>query len=162
MKIMIEKMLENIPSNWKKIAEEDYVAKNVHFSEAYEIVAVYEVDGEILVINAYPEVSGFVEAYDEQMKEIKNALTGKNWRDVSTINPIKYEYIKDEDEKIYLSVFESYNVSEKVSVQIFFEREDNALGFLTSVRKDEKEKSVVSTINKNQSIKEICSLIKKI
>ncbi len=153
--------MENIPNDWRVIPKEEYPLRRVYVSDAYQIIEAYDVSGQLLVINHYPEVEGFIEAYDNQFKEMKEVLKGKNWKEISVLNPIKHAYLKnDENEKLYMCVFETYNNEEKVSVQIFYEDKDYTVGISTFVTK-EAGKAVLDIVKKDVTINHILGFFRK-
>ncbi len=150
-------LLNAIPTEWIKIKKHEYEEKQVRGGEGFEIIEAFDVDDELVILNHYPEIPEFIDAYNEQMQEIKNKLQGENWREISTINPIKFKFLKTKAPRVFLSVFEARHINTKVSVQVFIETKAGVIGFLTSVRKVDGQ-GVINTVNKHKTVKNICEL----
>lgn len=160
MNNLINKIMSKIPSDWTVIPKEEYALRKVYVSDAYQIIEAYDVKGQLLVINHYPDVEGFITAYDEQFKEIKEVIKGKDWKQISVLNPLKNAYLKNKpNEKLYICVFETYNVDEKVTVQIFCQDENHTIGVSTFINKNDKE-DVLTTVKKDATINLILSFFK--
>lgn len=161
MSNIINKIMSNIPESWNAIKKEDYPLKRVYVSDSYQIIEAFDASGELVVINHYPEYEGFIEAYHEQFEEIKKIVKGKDWKDISVLNPLKNTYLKNEkNEKIYICVFETYNTEEKVSVQLFYEDENFTIGISTFVR-IEKNVNILNTVKKDAIVNQILNFFVK-
>lgn len=161
MNNIINKIMSEIPKEWKRISKENYIMSKIYISEEYEIIAAYDVSGELLTINNYPEIEGFIEAYHEQIEEIKKIINKKNWKEISVINPIKNKFLKNnEEEKLYISVFETYNSEEKTSIQIFYQDKQNTIGLFTFISK-EPNKDIWESVKQHPTVKKILSFFYK-
>ncbi|MGI5841986.1 MAG: hypothetical protein ACOX6H_01670 [Christensenellales bacterium] len=138
MDFLIEKIKHQMPKSWKIIKKEEYANKGVYQTNDYEVLLALETGDRVVSVNAYPETENFIEEYDQEIKETLKEIEGKDWQKISFYNPIIYKYLKINNKRIYVSIFEVAQVPGFVSVQIFHD-DKHTLGFFFSAKKEEVE-----------------------
>lgn len=157
MKVMKKQdILASIPADWKIIAKQEYALFGVHPPADFELVAAYKTPSTVVSIISYENIDGFLEEYNKQFQLIKQLLKGKNWKEISPINPLAFGYEQMGNAKFYVSVFEAYNSPSGVSVQLFYEG-DYVMGMNTSIAKP-KEFSLKALADQEPVIAQIVSM----
>lgn len=127
-------MLNKIPGDWVKIEKEYYPMNGVYTNPQIKTLDAYKTPaGNIVIINLYKD-NDFIDLYDGQMNEIASALRGKNWKEISTVNPLKFGYAEHNGVELYFSCYEISSSAEVAALQIFSKTE-GVVGFLTAIKK---------------------------
>lgn len=154
----MQEILNNLPKTWLEINKEEYPMFGVYSNPEIETVGAYKTNlGNVVTINLYTE-KNFIDLYDSQMKEIASVLNGKNWKEISSINPLNFGHIEHEKCKLYFSVYEVSSTSDVVALQMFFEQE-NTIGFLSAIKKP-KEFTFDYLLKNEDVVKNIFNCIK--
>lgn len=154
----LKDILKNIPTSWKIINKEEYPMFGVYSNPEIETVGAYKTSiGNIITINSYTEMK-FIDLYDAQMKEIASVLKGKNWKDISSINPLNLGHVEYDGCKLYFSCYEVGSSSDYIALQIFCKQE-SIFGFLTAIKRPH-EFTFEYLVKNEEIVKQIFNCIK--
>lgn len=155
-KILNESFWKKIPNDFKLVEEDQY--KNIKTLQGEsKPERVYTYENEFVVFNSFEEGMEMVEIYDRQLKFIDDKNLGKDWKQSSPIKPVFHKWVEIKGKKVYFSIFEAYTSNNKLSLQLFVEKEV-LIGITTSIKKD-KELSFEKILNDNLLIKKLIKAI---
>lgn len=153
-----DNLLKKIPSDWQVIKPEEYPIYGVFSREGFTVYEAYKTSENVVTVASYESEENFLKDYAEQLAEIKNMLRGKDWKTLSTINPLFFDYAEHNGIRVYLSVFEAYNSKERVALQIFAENKFT-VGFLTNIP-NQPSYQIEYLVKNVKVVEEILSILK--
>ena len=146
----MKKIWDKLSNDFKVIDDENLKMLGINPAQ---ITKAFNFNDEMVVFVEYDDGEEFIKSYEEQMSDFEKKSKGKNnWKNISPIKPVFYNWINIKDKKLYISIFETYNSLNKLSLQIYVEIDDTYVGISTAIKRSQSlslEKIIKEPLIKN-------------
>jgi hypothetical protein len=130
----VQDVLASVPAHWALIDKQHYSFFGLRDCQDFDLVAAFKTPDGVVSVVSYEGIDEFLQEYEKQLRTIRRLTKGKNWREISPINPLMFGWQSVGEKKFYVSIFEAHNSSGGVSVQIFYQG-DYVIGMHTTIEK---------------------------